>query len=370
MPNRFGVHTSLFYFFYFWATAVFVIFVPKTLIGVGYSAFEVGVLLSTMPLIRFATPFVFSGKIKLDKKSFIVSLLMSAISFGCFAFTYQSFWLLLINTAAYGIFVSVTLPYIDSVALSNVKKESYGYIRLFGSIGFIGAALIIGHGELEKIAVYLHYFVSVAIMGIFGVFAVLSAQHLPKPEKKENASEFYLYKNDAYFWLSAILAQLSFGAFYAFFTVFETERGMEVSDVTMLWSVGVVAEIVMFLFQGSLLKKLEPLFIMKLSIAVLVVRWLALDIFAGDFAAAFVAQLTHALTFALYTTAAFVFVFSRYKNKTMAQMQFYGLSYGLGGFFGSLFAGKFYGDNLFLYSALFAAASLFALFRYKPTAQG
>ena len=365
MPNRFGVYTSLFYFFYFWATAVFVIFTPKTLIGVGYSAFEIGILLSTMPLIRFAAPFVFSGKIKLDKKSFIFSLFMSAASFGCFAFTYHSFWLLLLNTAVYGVFVSVTLPYIDSLAMFNVKKESYGYIRLFGSIGFIGAALVIGHGELEKLAVYLHYFISVAIMGIFGVFAVLSAAALPKQEKTEGESEFHLYKSDIFFWLSAILAQLSFGAFYAFFTVFETEHGMSVSDVTLLWSIGVVAEIVMFLFQGTLLKKLDPLFIMKLSVAILAARWLVLDIFPGNFAATFAAQLTHALTFALYTTAAFVFIFSRYRNKTMAQMQFYGLSYGLGGFFGSLLAGSLYGENLFLYSAIFAAASFLAITRHK-----
>lgn len=192
-------------------------------------------------------------------------------------------------------------------------------------------------------------------MGIFGVFAVLSAAALPKQEKTEGESEFHLYKSDIFFWLSAILAQLSFGAFYAFFTVFETEHGMSVSDVTLLWSIGVVAEIVMFLFQGTLLKKLDPLFIMKLSVAILAARWLVLDIFPGNFAATFAAQLTHALTFALYTTAAFVFIFSRYRNKTMAQMQFYGLSYGLGGFFGSLLAGSLYGENLFLYSAIFAS---------------
>jgi PPP family 3-phenylpropionic acid transporter len=368
MPNRFGFFTSLFYFFYFWATGVFIIFVPKTLVDIGYSAAQIGILLSIMPLIRFATPFLFSSKIKFTKETFLWSLALSTLFFALFIFTYHNFWLLFVNTLLYGIFVSITLPYVDTAALRVIPKEKYGLVRLFGSIGFMGAGLVLGKMALDKEAVFLNYFVSVALMSVFG--AMLAARDEAKEIEGENGKkepEIRKYIADIPFWLSMILVQLSFGAFYGFFTVFESEHGISIENITYLWSIGVLAEIFMFAFQGKLLKNVKPLFIIKLSIATLIARWLALHFFEGNFFVAAVAQITHAFNFALFTTAVFLHIFSRYEDKKRAQMHFYGLSYGLGGFFGSIISGALYGPNIFLYSALFAAFSLAAIALYKPT---
>lgn len=359
MFSRLSGYTASFYFFYFWATGVFVIFVPKTLIDVGYSATQIGVLLSVMPLIRFITPFLLTSKLRLTKRVFLYSLLFSTIFFALFAFTYQNFWALLLNTVLYGLFITVSLPYVDAVALREIPKERYGLVRLFGSIGFMLVGLTLGSGELHKEAVFWHYLVSVALMSIFGAALSLYAKDDDKGREEEgsDSGDFRLYLRDFPFWLAMIFAQLSFGAFYAFFTVFEFERGISMEHITYLWSVGVIAEIIMFAFQGRLIADMRPLFIIKLSLLTLVARWLLLHFFPGDFAVAAIAQTTHAFSFALFTTAAFLFIFSRYKDKKKAQMHFYGFSYGLGGFFGSFVAGALYGDYLFLYSAIFAAIS-------------
>jgi PPP family 3-phenylpropionic acid transporter len=369
MPSRFAIFTSLFYFFYFWATAVFVIFVPKTLLDLGYTTAEIGILLSVMPLIRFITPFLFSSKLKLTKETFYYSLIFSTLLFAGFVFTYHSFWLLFLNTLLYGLFITITLPYVDSVALKEIKKEKYGLIRLFGSIGFMGAAIALGKMELDKETVFLHYLISVALMSVFG--ALLASKEKIETESeqaaKETEGDLKRYIADSPFWLAMILVQLSFGAFYGFFTVFEHENGITLENITYLWSIGVLAEIFMFAFQGKLLKNIRPLFVIKLTIVSLVARWLLLHFFEGNFFAVALAQITHALNFALFTTAAFLYIFNRYEDKKRAQMHFYGLSYGLGGFFGSIISGALYGPNIFLYSALFAAFSLAAIALYKPT---
>lgn len=366
MPSRFASLTSLFYFFYFWATGVFIIFVPKTLANIGYTPAQIGLLLSIMPLIRFITPFLFSLGLRFTKKTFLYSLALSTLCFTTFAFTYHAFWLILVNTVLYGIFISVTLPYIDTAALSVIPKERYGLVRLFGSIGFMIAGLILGEAALSNSLVFWHYLISVALMSACGALLVFDKAHKDEQESSDTRpNELKIYLSDIPFWLAMILVQLSFGAFYGFFTMFENEHGMSMQNITYLWSVGVLAEIAMFAFQGRLLKRIKPLFIIKLSIVTLIARWLLLHFFAGNFFAAFIAQITHAISFALFTTAAFLFIYSRYENKKQAQMYFYGFAYGLGGFFGGIISGALYGANIFLYSAFFAAAALVSLSFFK-----
>ncbi len=370
MPSRFAVFTSLFYFFYFWATAVFIIFVPKTLLDIGYDTTQVGILLSVMPLIRFATPFLFTKKFKLTKETFYCSLIFSTILFACFVLTYQSFWLLFLNTLLYGLFITITLPYVDSVALREVSKEKYGLVRLFGSIGFMGAALMLGKMELDKETVFFHYLISVALMSVFGVLlAAKESKQSGNEPQKTLGGDLKRYIADTPFWIAMIMVQLSFGAFYGFFTVFEHEHGISLENITYLWSIGVLAEIFMFAFQGKILKNIKPLFVIKLTIVSLIIRWFLLHFFEGNFIVAALAQVTHALNFALFTTAAFLFVYSRYEDKKRAQMHFYGFSYGLGGFFGSLLSGALYGQNIFLYSAIFAFAALFFMLFYRSSEQ-
>ena len=48
---------SAFYFFYFAAVGVYVIFLPKVLNDIGYSAFDIGIILAVAPLMKFAMPF-------------------------------------------------------------------------------------------------------------------------------------------------------------------------------------------------------------------------------------------------------------------------------------------------------------------------
>ena len=50
---------SAFYFFYFAAVGVYVIFLPKVLHDIGYSTFDIGIIFALAPLMRFLTPFLF-----------------------------------------------------------------------------------------------------------------------------------------------------------------------------------------------------------------------------------------------------------------------------------------------------------------------
>jgi PPP family 3-phenylpropionic acid transporter len=62
----------------------------------------------------------------------------------------------------------------------------------------------------------------------------------------------------------------------------------------------------------------------------------------------FASQSLHAVSFALYHTAAITYVFSLYTQKKLAQQFFLGIAFGLGGSVGAVLSGQIYGKYLFL----------------------
>lgn len=347
--------------------AVYVIFVPKALLQLGYDSFAIGVLLAVAPLVRFISPFLFVKKLTLSKKAFIYSLVGSFVFAALFGVVIHSFVATFVVALFFSLFWGLILPFVDTYALSFIPKERYGKVRLFGSIGFMAAALLLGHFEPSLLQLFVVYLISIALAGIGG-YACVHAQDRAAalldfaPEK---TSGTFCVMSHWQLWLSMFLLQLSFGAFYGFFSIFEVEHGLSMERVTQLWAFGVACEIVMFMVQSPLLRRFDMLTLIKFTTAMTVVRWLLLQMFPGSLGFGLVSQAFHALNFALYTTAVFAYLFAIYEDKRVAQLFFYGISYGLGGFLGSLISGAVYGENLFLYAAFASAAAYVVLIGYN-----
>jgi len=73
----------------------------------------------------------------------------------------------------------------------------------------------------------------------------------------------------------------------------------------------------------------------------------------------------HAFSFALYYSATIAYLFHIYENKKLAQQFFGGISFGLGGFVGSILAGIFYGEYLFLYASFVAFIAFLIIYNLK-----
>lgn len=345
---------SAFYFFYFAAVAVYIIFMPKVLHDIGYTPYEIGIIFALAPLMRFATPFLFLKHIKLDKNVFVGSLLLSVCSSISFYFTIYDFYAFMINNAILGVCLSLILPYIEVIALKDLGKEKYGRSRLFGSIGFMVIALILAK-YLTKPEVALNYYLTINILIL--VFSIFLLKYDVKHEDKPSSKPFSFLEYWP-FWLSLFFMQMSFGAFYNFFTIYETEHGISLEMTSYLWSFGVICEIIMFYYQASILKR-NLVNIIKFSIAITAFRWFLVYMFPDNLYVTFISQAFHAFSFGLYHSAVIIYLYTLYENKKLAQQFMYGVAYGLGGFLGALVAGNLYGEYLFLYSALFALASLF-----------
>ena len=347
---------SAFYFFYFAAVGVYIIYLPKVLHDIGYSAADIGIVLALAPLMRFITPFLFLKHIKLNQTIFKFTLLLTITSASGFYFSIYNFYYFLFNNAILGVCLSLLLPYIETIALNHLGGNRYGKSRLYGSIGFMSIALILGK-FLDTPFTALHYYLVTTV--VTTIFAFLLLKYDEDDHTSGINDKFSLQKHLP-FWISLFLMQVSFGAFYNFFTIYETAHHIDLETISYLWSFGVICEILMLYFQAPLLKN-NLLLIIKFSILITAFRWLLLFLFPDNLYISYLSQSIHALSFGLYHSAVIIYLYTIYSNKKLAQQFMLGIAYGLGGFVGALIAGYTYGDYLFLVSSTIALLAFILL---------
>jgi MFS transporter, PPP family, 3-phenylpropionic acid transporter len=351
---------SAFYFFYFAAVGVYVIFLPKALLDIGYTPKEIGIVLALAPLMRFATPFLFLKHIELTQKVFKATLILSIFTSFFFYLTIENFYLFMFNNAILGVCISILLPYMEVISIKELGNR-YGKSRLYGSIGFMLISLVVAKVLSDSTVVVNFYFGTIFLTSILA-FSLLKYDvdnHNTTPDDEK----FSLLKYWP-FWVSLFLMQVSFGGFYNFFTIYESEHGISLEMISYLWAFGVICEIIMLYYQSPVLKQ-NLLSIIKFTILLTAIRWFLVFLFPDNLKIIYLSQGMHAFSFGLYHSAVILYLYNLYENKKLAQQFMLGVAYGLGGFMGGIVSGWSYGEYLFLYCSLIAFVSYLFLFQMK-----
>jgi len=355
--SPFSLLLGAYYFFYFALVGVYVIFMPKVLLELSYSTVEVGIIYAAAPFMRFLLPFVFRHWVALTPKVYVIALMFTFVGTLLFLGTVDHFWLYLSANLLFGASMGISLPYVETIALSTLSKSHYGKVRLWGSLGFMGIALWLGK-VLSSPYEALYYLATMAFLTLlFGTYLV-KFDHTSHDAVQDDAS-FSLSKYWA-FWTSIFLMQVGFGGFYNFFTIYETSHGISLEMTSWMWSFGVICEIVMLYFQGPLLQR-NLLNILQFATLVTAFRWLVLYLYPDSVNITFASQSLHAISFALYHTAAITYVFSLYTQKKLAQQFFLGIAFGLGGSVGAMLSGQIYGEYLFLVESFITFSAFMVL---------
>jgi len=342
---------------------VYVIFMPKILQILGYSAPHIGAIFALAPLMRFFIPFFFLKHIELTTQVFHRALLGAIVAIALFYPTIHSFYLFIFPNMLLGACLGMILPYVETYAMEHLGKERFGKSRLYGSIGFMLIGILLAR-HLDEYTNGLHYLLCASILTAF--FAYLLTRNNPHFAKStEKSHHAFSLLHVKFLWLSLFLMQVSFGAFYNFFTIYETEHGISLETTSYLWAFGVICEIVLFYFQAPLLRSISLLHLVRFGIAITALRWFLLFAFPSSLFISYATQSLHAFSFALHHTAALSLLYTLYAQKKLAAQFYYGISFGLGGFFGALIAGLLYGPYLYLYASIIALASLGSLFLFK-----
>ena len=365
-PKYFSLLLGAYYFFYFALVGVYIIFMPKSLLGLGYTSSEVGIIYAAAPFMRFLLPFVFRHYLPLTPFIYRASLLFTFIGSLIFLQTVHDFWLYLVSNLLFGASMGISLPYVETIALARLSKKHYGKVRLWGSLGFMGIALWLGK-VLSSPYEALYYLAATALLTL--IFGVLLTQYdnISHTSTQDDAS-FSLLKYWA-FWVSVFLMQVGFGGFYNFFTIYETSHNVSLEMTSWMWSFGVFCEMIMLYFQGVLLQR-NLLHILQFATLITAFRWLMLYLYPASIPMVFATQSLHAISFALYHTAAITYVFSLYTQKKLAQQFFLGIAFGLGGFVGALLSGQMNGEYLFLIESGITLMAFFVLIIHQKRKQG
>ncbi len=223
----------------------------------------------------------------------------AAVAWTGFALT-DGFWsILLVTLLALGMW-SPIMPVGESLAMMTTHRHrlDYGRVRMWGSAAFILTAVLVGRllvGRSPDVLIWL-------IAGTLALTAV-ACWHLPEVRVERPAGEAppslkTLLANLAFlvFLAAGALNQAAHTAYYAFSTIHWKAAGITDDTIGLLWSEGVMAEIVLFSVSGLAVRRLGPAGLLLTAALAGVVRWLVLGA-TTELPLLFAAQLLHGATF-------------------------------------------------------------------------
>lgn len=358
---------SGFYIFYFGLLGATAPFLGLYFAHLGFSPARIGELVAIPMLMRCVAPNLWGwlGDVT-GRRLAIVRLgaLLTLLSFSLILISKSYGWLVLVM-ALHAFFWHAVLPQFEVITLAHLREQAtrYSAIRLWGSVGFI--LTVMGLGALfEVLSLDVYPLALLAIM--LGI--VLSSAWVPNAQPFERVeaagSGGFLRQlrqpGVPAFFLCVGLMQLSHGPYYTFLSIHLESLGYSRGLIGMLWALGVVAEILLFMLVPRLLARFSLRRVLLASFALASLRWLVLGYLADSLLLLLLAQLMHAATFGSFHVAAVHFVQRNFGPRQQGQGQaLYATLAGVGGALGALYAG--YSWTGLGAGATFAIASLAAL---------
>jgi PPP family 3-phenylpropionic acid transporter len=241
------------------------------------------------------------------------------------------------------------LPIVEALTLGSLegRTERYGPIRLWGSVGFIAGVLATGAWLDVRSPQAL-----LAVVLPLAALALAAALLLPVRRVALGAGHAderllgVLLRPEVLAFLGASLCMnVAHGALYAFYSIYLEAAGYSKTAIGVLWTLGVLAEIALFLLLPRLLRRFSLRAVLAASFACAVLRFLVIGWGVHSVALLALAQLLHAATFGAYHAAAVAVVHRLFTGALQARGQTLhsSVSYGLGGVAGTLLAGWSWG---------------------------
>jgi len=337
---------AAFYFAYFAYVGAFTPYFPLYLSGRGLSAAELAAVLAMPQLARIFAP-TFWGWLadRHDARRAVVVMACAALAAGFAAIPYvPGFAGIAALIAATSVLSAGGLPLVEAITLSTLAGRSghYGPIRLWGSIGFIAAVLAVG--------AWLDHHASLTLPGVLlglALAALAAAAALPSgggPASHASDVAHLQESTPKSVWTvfgAGFCMAAAHGVLYAFLTLHLQRLGYSGKLIGALWTLGVLAEIVVFFYLPALFRRFSLSAILIASLLAAVVRFAAIGWAAAYLAVLVLAQLLHAATFGAFHAASVAAVHRLFPAGAHARGQalYSSLAYGGGGATGALLAG-------------------------------
>jgi PPP family 3-phenylpropionic acid transporter len=325
-PRRFATRLALFYGTLFGLVGTHLPFFPVWLKAIGIDASWIGVITAVPSVARFTIlPLVtgFAERRGSLRGAMIVTAFVAALGFSLMGTQHQPVLVFLAYAATCCLWTPM-VPLTDAYALRGVARYglNYGPLRLWGSAAFVVGALACG--LLVDVIAAKHLIWVIASMAGLGAIVSLGLQPLDNPKAAPAATHGAgaLLRDGGFLAIivTSALVQGSHAAYYIFASIAWQQSGLGGLTIAGLWSLGVLAEIVLFALSPRF--TLPPATLVVISALSAVARWL---ITAQDppIAILAVVQLTHGLSFGLTMVGTMGLLVRHVPHQVMARGQGY-----------------------------------------------
>ncbi|EOL8944754.1 3-phenylpropionate MFS transporter [Cronobacter dublinensis] len=361
---------ALSYFTYFFSYGIFLPFWSVWLAGVGVAPETIGLLLGSGLVARFLGSLLLAPRVK-DPSRLVFALRLLATLTLVFAlgfwFGHQTAWLFVI-LVGFNLFFSPLVPLTDALAATWQRQITmdYGRVRLWGSLAFvIGSALtgkLVSSYDYRAILALLSLGVASMLIGM-----MLKPSVMPQGEARHNEAAGWpvwrkLVSENWRFLACVSLLQGAHAAYYGFSAIYWQGQGYSASVVGYLWSLGVVAEIVIFALSKKLFSRFGSRDLLLLSGVLGIIRW-GLMGWTTALPWLIVAQILHCGSFSICHLAAMRYIAAREGSEVIRLQSVYSaVAMGGGIAVMTVFAGFLYqhlAGGVFWVMALVALPALF-----------
>ena len=338
---------SAFYFVYFTVTGAFVPYWSLYLQHFGYAPVVIGALVAVPMATKIVGPFLWGWLAdRSGQRMRIIRLgaLLAALSFSGVFFGHGAWWLALV-VGAFSFFWNAVLPQFEAATLGHLGMADHHYsrIRLWGSIGFVVSVVLLGlafgYVSVTWLAPVIAVLLTAMWLASLAVPAPPEVNHLDAPDHRL----WGVLRQPAVLALFAtcLLIQASHGPYYTFFTLYLREHGYSSALTGQLWALGVLAEIVVFLFMSRLLPRFGARRLLIFALFATALRWLMIAALVDNLPALIFGQTLHAASYGIYHAAAIHLVYRYFPGRLQGRGQalYSSVGFGLGGALGALASG-------------------------------
>ncbi|MQA18727.1 MFS transporter [Rugamonas rivuli] len=343
----------------------------------GMTVAQIGVLMSMIQVLRIVGPNVWGYVADhYDRRVLVLRMagFAALVGFSGFLFgsTFTHFMLAMI---VLNLFTSGQAPICEALMLSEMRGDLtfYGRIRMWGSIGFIVSVTLASYA-LEHYGIVSLPWVAAALL-VLTIAAAFRLKDVPRRQHKTAPPPLMslLRRREVIaFFASTALMVSAHTSLYTFYSLYLERNGYSKTVIGGMWSLGVLAEVLLFYYQAPLFRRWGAKVMMYVTLAVALVRFLMIGFGPQVVWLLVVAQIMHAATFALHHSSCVMTLQRWFSGPLQARGQalYMSISYGVGGSLGGLFLAQWWeraGPQSVYYVAavLVLCSSLAAVLSYR-----
>jgi MFS transporter, PPP family, 3-phenylpropionic acid transporter len=367
---------SGFYFFYYAAIGAFLPYWGLYLQWRGYTPLDIGIAAGAYSGVRIVAPLAWgwlADHWQVRLPMIRIAALLAPLTFAVPLEGGQLAWLV-VQMLLLSFCLNAVLPQLEVLTLNHLyrREGDYGVIRLWGSVGFVLAVLALGP-VLDQTGLKPVPWLIAGLLLAMGLLSlsVPDARAQEEPAGSADGLLRVIRRPEVLALLVAcFLSQLSFAPYYSFFSLYLEQHGYSKTSIGLLWSLGVIAEVGVFVYMARLLGRFGARSLMLWALGLTALRWALQVLFIDSLPMLLLVQCLHLASFGVYHAVSVHLIHQMFRGRLQGRGQaFYSaVSFGAGGALGALLSGHLWEtlspDSVYWMAAVSAALGWWVAWRW------